>query len=108
MRYYHLRFRDPVTYVNKERYQSLREAVNALLHSEKVELPRSPDEAFEFEQAPKGVPAEFTDTQYDRMDAAAFASKRPNREAAKATNQVPPTTDPAPDPSTSESTSESE
>ena len=88
MRYYHLKFRDPVTYVNKERYQSLREAVNALLHSEKVELPRTPDSAFEFEYAPSGVPDEFTNTIYDRMDAASFASKRPNREAANATEQV--------------------
>lgn len=90
MRRYTLRFRDPVTYVNKERYQSLREAVNALLHSEKVELPRSPDEAFEFDQNPNGVPEDFTSTKFDRMDAAAEASRRPRRSEANKTASVTP------------------
>lgn len=97
MKRYNIQLRDQITYVNRERYQTLREAVNALLHSDKVDLPRSPDEAYEFDEAPSGVPDEFTDTNYDRMEAAAFASKSPNREASKATQQVtPPEPDPAP------------
>ena len=82
--------RDHTTYVNNERYQSLREAVNAFLHSEKVELPRCPDTAFEFEQAPKGVPEDFMDSRFDRMEAAAIAFKGPNRESAKISEQVKP------------------
>lgn len=98
-RVYLLRFRDPVTYVNREKYQSLREAVNALLHSEKVELPRTPDEAFEFDKNPGSDFEDFTDTRFDRMDAAAQASLKPNREAAKSTEQVKtPEPDPAPAP----------
>lgn len=93
MRRYNLKIRDNVTYVCKERYQSLREAVNAFLHSEKVELPHAPDESFEFSEQPQGVPDDFTDTNFDRMEAAASISKKPNREAAKtgvqASNQMP-------------------
>lgn len=98
-RVYLLRFRDSITYVNREKYQSLREAVNALLHSEKVELPRTPDEAFEFDKNPGSDFEDFTDTKFDRMDAAAQASSKPNREAAKSTEQViTPEPDPAPAP----------
>lgn len=86
MRIYRPFFRDPITYVDRTQYQSLREAVNALLKSEKVELPRAGDENYEFDENPGEVPEDFVDTRLDRMDAA--ASAQPKRQNAKKTEQI--------------------
>lgn len=89
--------RDTVTYVSNEKYQTLREAVNALLHSEQVDLPRCEDSAFEFDSCPSGVPDDFTDTRFDRMEAAATVARKPNREKAHVSEQVKPETPETPE-----------
>lgn len=77
---YEIKERDQFTYTAQETYQTLRDAVQAFMRGDNVELPHAEDGAFEFDTAPNGVPDDWTDTNIDRIEFAAANSRRPVRD----------------------------